>query len=127
MISYLGIFPAAWVLRHRRPDDARPYKTPLISVMTILSMLAILFCTVETIFPGLGDKWFGADYRPSADWAQNEKWTYLGIVAIPLVLFLAIAIGLLVRGQAAPRTGVAGLGRRADQAELLDRQRGHTR
>ena len=99
LISYLGIFPAAWVLRHRRPDDARPYKSPLISVMTILSMLAILFCTVETIFPGLGDKWFGADYRPSADWAQNEKWTYLGIVAIPLVLFLAISIGFWYAGK----------------------------
>ena len=91
LISYLGIFPAAWVLRHKRPDDSRPYKTPLISVMTILSVVAIAFSTVQTIFPGLGDKWFGDDYRPD-NWAQNEKWTYLGIVAIPLALFLAIAL-----------------------------------
>jgi amino acid transporter len=99
LISYLGIFPAAWVLRRRRPDDARPYKTPLIAVMTILSMVAIAFSTVETIFPGIGDKWFGDDYRPSDDWAQNEKWTYLGIVAIPLALFLAIAVGFWYAGK----------------------------
>lgn len=99
LISYLGIFPAAWVLRRKRPDDARPYKTPWLAFCTLISMVAIAFCTVQTIFPGLGDKWFGADYRPSADWAQNEKWTYLGIVAIPLALFLAIAVGFWYAGK----------------------------
>jgi amino acid transporter len=92
LISYLGIFPAAWVLRHKRPGDARPYKAPLISVMTILSVIAIVFCTIETIFPGAGDKWFGDNYRPSDDWTQNEKWSYLLTVGIPLVLFLAISV-----------------------------------
>jgi amino acid transporter len=99
LISYLGIFPAALVLRRKRPDDARPYKTPLIWVMTILTMVAIAFSTVETIFPGLGDKWFGDDYRPSEDWAQNEKWKYLGIVAIPLILFLAISVAFWYAGK----------------------------
>ena len=99
LISYLGIFPAAWVLRHKRPDDSRPYKTPLISIMTILSVLAIVFATIETIFPGAGDKWFGSDYRPSADWTQKEKWSYLGTVAVPLVLFLAIAIWFWYAGK----------------------------
>lgn len=99
LISYLGIFPAAWVLRRRRPQDARPYRTPLISVMTILSVAAIAFSTVETIFPGLGDTWFGDNYRPSQDWAASEKWSYLGIVAIPLALFLAIAVGFWYAGK----------------------------
>jgi amino acid transporter len=92
LISYLGIFPAAWVLRRKRPDDARPYKAPFISGMTMISVLAIVFCTIQTIFPGAGDKWFGDDYRPSEDWAQNEKWSYLATVAVPIVLFLAISV-----------------------------------
>ncbi|MCW2526933.1 MAG: amino acid permease [Pseudonocardiales bacterium] len=99
LISYLGIFPAAWVLRRKRPDDARPYKAPFISGMTIISVLAIVFCTIQTIFPGAGDKWFGDDYRPSEDWAQNEKWSYLATVAVPLVLFLAIAIWFWFMGK----------------------------
>ncbi len=99
LISYLGIFPAAWVLRHKRPGDARPYKSPLISVMTILSVVAIVFCTIETIFPGAGDKWFGDDYRPSDQWSQGDKWSYLATVAVPLVLFLAISIVFWAMGK----------------------------
>ena len=104
LISYLGIFPAAWVLRHKRPGDARPYRTPWISVMTILSVVAIVFCTVQTIFPGAGDKWFGAAYRPTTPvgvnpWTQSEKWSYLGTVAVPLVLFLAVALWFWYAGK----------------------------
>ncbi len=99
LISYLGIFPAAWVLRHKRPDDSRPYKSPLISVMTILSVVAIVFATIETIFPGAGDKWFGDDYRPSDQWTQNEKWSYLLTVSVPLILFLAISIAFWWAGK----------------------------
>jgi amino acid transporter len=99
LISYLGIFPAAWVLRRKRPADPRPYRTPWLSFCTIISMIAILFCTIETIFPGAGDKWFGDHYRPSDQWTQNEKWSYLGTVAVPLVLFLAIAIAFWAAGK----------------------------
>jgi amino acid transporter len=98
LISYLGIFPAAWVLRHKRPQDERPFKTPLISVLTIISVIAIVFCTIQTIFPGAGDKWFGSDYRPD-DWAQNEKWTYLLTVGVPLALFLAISVWFWFMGK----------------------------
>jgi hypothetical protein len=40
----------------------------------------------------LGDKWFGDDYRFDDNWHQNEKWTYLLTVGVPLVLFLAISV-----------------------------------
>jgi amino acid transporter len=99
LISYLGIFPAAWVLRHKRPQDPRPYKSPLIALTTIVSVLLITFCTIETIFPGAGDKWFGDDYRPSDQWTQNEKWSYLLTVAVPLVLFLAISVWFWFMGK----------------------------
>ena len=92
LISYLGIFPAAMVLRHRRPQDERPYRTPLLPLMTVLSTVAILFCTVETLFPGLGDGWFSADYLPSDQWHNNERWTFLLTDLVPLLIFLAISV-----------------------------------
>ena len=98
LISYLGIFPAAWVLRHRRPSDHRPYLAPFISGITIITTAAIVFCTVELLFPGLGDHWFQGDFQPE-DWAANEKWKYLFTEAVPLVIFLLVAIGFWMAGR----------------------------
>jgi glutamate:GABA antiporter len=99
LISYLGIFPAAWVLRRKRPSDSRPYLSPWLPFTTIISTLAILFCTVEVLFPGAGDAWFGADYLPSEQWQSNEKWTYLMTCAIPLLIFLAISVAFWAAGR----------------------------
>ncbi len=99
LISYLGIFPAAWVLRRKRPNDPRPYKSPWLGFCTVISVIAIVFCTIETVFPGAGDKWFGDAYRPSDQWTQGEKWSYLGTVAVPLVIFLAIGVWFWMAGK----------------------------
>ena len=98
LISYLGIFPAAWVLRRKRPNDPKPYRTPLLGLMTILSTVAILFASVEVFFPGLGDQWFGDNYRPD-EWAANEKWTFLLTELVPVGLFLAISIAFWFVGK----------------------------
>jgi glutamate:GABA antiporter len=90
LISYLGIFPAALVLRHRRPADPRPYRSPALWFTTIISTLAIVFCTVELLFPGLGNGWFRGGNLPE-EWVTSEKWVYLLTEAIPLVIFIAIA------------------------------------
>jgi amino acid transporter len=92
LISYLGIFPAAWVLRRRRPTDNRPFLSPAIAFVTTISTLAILFCTVEILFPGLGDGWFSDNYRPSDDWTHGEKWSYLVTEAIPLAIFTVVGV-----------------------------------
>ena len=99
LISYLGIFPAAWVLRNKRPGDLRPYLSPMLPLMTILSTAAILFCTVEVLFPGLGDGWFSADYLPSDQWKSSEKWTYLFTDLVPILLFLAISVAFWMAGR----------------------------
>ncbi len=101
LISYLGIFPAALVLRYRRPHDHRPFapSSVVLWVCTILSMAAILFATVQVLFPGLGDSWFGGDYLPSEQWKSSEKWVYLGTEAVPIVLFLIISIAFWAMGK----------------------------
>lgn len=100
LISYLGIFPAAWVLRRKRPMDARPFRlgNVVLVVCTILSVLAVVFCTVQVLFPGLGDHWFGPSYRPD-QWLASEKWTYLLTELVPLVLFTAIAVAFWYAGR----------------------------
>jgi amino acid transporter len=98
LLSYLGIFPAAWVLRGRRPAGDDAYRAPLISVMTIISTVFIVFCTVEILFPGLGDAWFGAAVRPSG-WVASEKLTYLLTELVPLLIFLAVAIAFWAAGR----------------------------
>ena len=92
LISYLGIFPAAWILRTRRPNDHRPYLAPMLPLMTILSTVAILFCTVEVLFPGLGDGWFSDDYLPSDQWVSSERWTFLFTDLVPILIFLVISV-----------------------------------
>jgi amino acid transporter len=58
MISYLGIFPALYVLRRRAPDVARPYRVPGgdrgALVVTSLTFAWALFATVYLLWPGFG-------------------------------------------------------------------------
>jgi amino acid transporter len=99
LLSYMGIFPAALVLRRKRPDDPRPYHSPALWFTTIISTLFIVFCTIQTLFPGLGDGWFAKAYRPSDDWQRSEKWTFLLTEAVPLLIFLAISVAFWYMGK----------------------------
>jgi len=106
LISYLGIFPAAWKLRRMNPARPRPYSAPAIAFTTVLSMAWIAFCTVQILFPGLGDGWFGEDYRPDG-WAQSERWLYLGTELVPLVVFTAVAAWFWAVGRRETRQAAA--------------------
>ena len=92
LMSYFFIFPAAWRLRRKNPEKVLPYRAPMVGLCTILSLFAVLFCTVQTLFPGLGDAWFSPDYLPNDSWTPNEKWVYLLTEAVPLVLFIALGV-----------------------------------
>ncbi|TXR52306.1 APC family permease [Quadrisphaera setariae] len=98
LISYLGIFPAAWVLRRRLPDAPRPYRAPAIGLLTVVSTAWIVFCTVQILFPGLGDGWFTADFRADG-WAFSERWTYLFVELVPLLVFTALAVAFWAVGR----------------------------
>ena len=91
LISYLGIFPAAWRLRRRNPHHPLPFKAPWLRVMTVISVLWIVFCTIQILFPGLGDSWFSGEYLPE-NWTEDERWVYLFTELVPLVAFTAIAV-----------------------------------
>jgi glutamate:GABA antiporter len=90
LMSYLAIFPAAWALRRRRPLDPRPFRAPAIALMTLLSTVLVVFATVESLLPGLGDGWFSTQNLPSNQWHTSERWTYLAAAGLPLIAFLLL-------------------------------------
>ncbi|MEU6147864.1 APC family permease [Streptomyces sp. NPDC047081] len=91
LISYLGIFPALPVLRRKAPHIPRPYKAPFPrTIATVLTVL-ILFASVQLIAPGLGDHWFGSDFRPDG-WSYGERWKYLLTEAVPLAAFVLLGV-----------------------------------
>jgi glutamate:GABA antiporter len=90
LISYLAIFPAAWAMRRRRPDASRPFRAPVIGLLTVLSTALVVFCTIESLFPGLGGGWFDPANLPGPQWHPDERWTYLAGAGGPLLVFLLI-------------------------------------
>ena len=98
LISYLGIFPATWMLRRRGSVDDGAFRAPMLPLMTVLATGAIVFCSVELLFPGLGDGWFRGAYLPD-QWKSGEKWTYLFTELVPLVTFTAIAVVFWLLGR----------------------------
>jgi amino acid transporter len=98
LVSYIGIFPALAVLRHKMPNVERRYRAPWAMFLSIWLTLLILFATVQLFFPGLGLDWFGDDYRPSA-WAADEKWKYFIVELIPLAVFILAGVLFWVSGR----------------------------
>ncbi|MET7477292.1 APC family permease [Streptomyces sp. NPDC005648] len=91
LVSYLGIFPALAVLRHKAPDVPRPYKAPAPLAISIVLTVLILFATLQLVAPGAGDHWFSKDYTPDG-WLPHERVQYLLTEAVPLVAFMLLGV-----------------------------------
>lgn len=98
LMSYIGLFPAVVMMRRKDPDRPRPFRAPAAGVMTVIAMAFILFCTVQVLFPGLGDSWFGSDYRPDG-WDFSERWVYLLTEAVPLIIFVGTGVAFWLIGR----------------------------
>jgi glutamate:GABA antiporter len=90
LMSYLAIFPACWALRRQRPAVPRPVRAPAIGLLTVVSTALVIFCTIESLFPGLGGGWFDTANLPGPQWHPDERWTYLAGAGGPLLVFLLI-------------------------------------
>jgi len=91
LISYIAIFPALWKLRVSHPNTNRVYRAPVAEFLSVWLTAVVTFATVQLLAPGLGDGWFSDDYRPDG-WAESEKWKYMLTEAIPLAVFVVIAV-----------------------------------
>ena len=90
-ISYLGIFPALYLLRRRRPSARRPYRVPLgdggALVVTLLTFGWALLATVCLVWPGFGRSDPDASLPAGFGRASFEVTQIL-----PLLFFLAMGL-----------------------------------
>jgi len=59
--------------------------------LTVLLVLLVVVATIQLVAPGLGDKWFSADYAPSG-WDPSQKWVYLLTEVVPVLAFVVIGV-----------------------------------
>ena len=59
--------------------------------LTVLLMVLVAIASVQLIAPGLGDHWFGSDFRPDG-WTYGERWVYLWTELIPVLVFIAVGV-----------------------------------
>ena len=91
LMSYIAIFPALWKLRVSHPNVNRVYRAPFAKFLSVWLTLIVSFATVQLLAPGLGAGWFSDAYRPDG-WEASEKWKYMYTEAIPLGIFILIAV-----------------------------------
>jgi amino acid transporter len=88
LITYLGIFPAFWVLRNKFPDVNRPYQVPAHRTVSIWLTVVVTFALVQILAPGFGDAWFGDLYRPAGWVGDQGRPYYLAQLAVLAVIVL---------------------------------------
>ena len=99
LISYIAIFPALWKLRRSHPDQPRPYRAPWAPFLSILLTAWVVFATIQLLLPGLGIDWFSDEFRPDG-WLAEERWNYLLIELVPLLVFILVGVIFYVTGSA---------------------------
>jgi glutamate:GABA antiporter len=105
LISYLWIFPAAAVLRHKYPDVRRPYTVPFgkagIWFGSLLITAWVALGSWVAIFPGTIEKWVGMPYDFYGEWGVHRgKYEALTLGTLAVVLLVALvgyALGKPVR------------------------------
>ena len=124
LVTYLGIFPAFWVLRNKYPDLTRPYRVRAHRTVAIWLTLVVAFGVSQLLAPGLGDRWFGNDYLPSGwlgDQGRPYYLTQLGVLGIMIVIAALFSfIGRIRSRVDAPQEIVEELAEEASSAEPLE-------
>jgi len=98
LLTYLGIFPAFWVLRDKFPEISRPYKVRAHRTVAIWLTLVVAFGISQLLAPGLGDRWFGNDYLP-AGWLGDQGRPYYLTQFGVLLVMIVIAAGFRALGR----------------------------
>jgi glutamate:GABA antiporter len=105
LISYLWIFPAAGVLRHKYPEVPRPYSVPFgrwgIWIATGLITFWVALGSWVAVFPSTLERLFGIDYNFHDSWgvsfAKFEVLTLGTLAVVALIAVVGYALGAPVR------------------------------
>jgi amino acid transporter len=105
LISYLWVFPAAFILRRKFPDVHRPYRMPFgewgMGIAAFLTTAWVAFGTWVAVFPGTIEKWAGIDYDFEDTWGISrqrfEAFTLGTLAVITVIAIVGYALGANVR------------------------------
>ncbi len=111
LMSYIIIYPSAWVLRRKYPDLPRPFVVPGgrrgMLIATVLATFWAILGSWVALFPGVLEGVFGVHYSFEATWGVS-RWHFealtLGTVAVIVVLTV---VGLFLGRRERRRDGQA--------------------
>jgi amino acid transporter len=109
-LSYLGIFPALYLLRRKYPEIERPYEAPGglggAGLISGLCLLWALIASINLIYPGAFNVFTGgaADDSLVGGGFEGQRWSYEASQIIPLIAILILggifyAMGAKTRAQ----------------------------
>ncbi|MEY9838264.1 APC family permease [Streptacidiphilus sp. EB103A] len=105
LLSYLGILPAALVLRRKLPEAERPYRVPGGKPVVVLCVVAtvslLLLGAITLIYPGFATDWLtgaNVDDALPRGWA-GQRGAYTLSQVIPLVGFLLLGVAFYFAGR----------------------------
>lgn len=113
LMSYIIIYPTAWVLRRKHPDTPRPFRVPFgergIAIATVSATFFAVLGTWVALFPGVLEKLFGLDYDFVGTWgvgrARFEALTLGTVAVIILLTLLGLWLGTRERAREAGDIG----------------------
>ncbi len=122
LISYILIFPAAYILRLRHPGVNRPFRIPggAHGVPMLLGVILITFWVSlgswTAVFPGTLDRLFGHSYSFHDNWGVGEGKFFLFTLGTLVVLIVFSVIGYLVATPVRNKTVEVTIGGAAEPA-----------
>ena len=103
-LSYLGIFPALYLLRRKYPEVERPYSAPGgmlgAGLISGLCLLWALIASINLIFPGAFNVFTGtpADDALVGGGFEGQRFAYEASQLIPLIAIIALGIAFYAMG-----------------------------
>ncbi len=96
-LSYLGIFPALYILRRKYPSLHRPYRAPggLTGslVITVVTMFWAILGSVALVWPGALNIFTGDPVDAGLpEQFAGQRWTYEATQLVPIALMLGLGL-----------------------------------
>jgi amino acid transporter len=108
LISYLLVFPSAYILRKKYPDVPRPFKigggNGVMLACSGLITFWVILGSITAVFPGVLNHVFGLGYSIKEEWGVSGS-TFFGFTLGTLAVIIAVAVaGYIAAGNVRSKT-----------------------